>query len=106
MSARGLRGLIVAGVIAGTLAMAPSMNAQVRRNNRCAQHIRQAEANLQKAIRRHGEHSKQANQRRRQLEKVRERCGGRLDRGPQAAPEARGRRGPQGHSGGTRRDQT
>jgi hypothetical protein len=36
--------------------------------------IRKAEENLQKAVRTHGEDSKQAEERRRQLEEVRRRC--------------------------------
>ena len=40
----------------------------------CAKDIRKAEANLDKAIRKHGEHSPQAEQRRRELEEVRRRC--------------------------------
>ena len=40
----------------------------------CAKDIRRAEANLDKAIRKHGEHSPQAEQRRRELEEVRRRC--------------------------------
>jgi len=40
----------------------------------CAKDIRKAEANLDKAVRKHGEHSPQAEQRRRELEDVRRRC--------------------------------
>ena len=40
----------------------------------CAKDIRKAEANLEKAVRKHGEHSPQAEQRRRELEDVRRRC--------------------------------
>ena len=45
------------------------------RDRKCEQKIHKAEAELQKAIRRHGEHSRQAEQRRRQLQEQRERCG-------------------------------
>ncbi len=44
------------------------------RDRKCEQRIHKAEGELQKAIRRHGEHSRQAEQRRRQLEEQRERC--------------------------------
>jgi hypothetical protein len=44
------------------------------RDDRCRNDIRKAEQNLEKAVRKHGERSKQAEQRRRQLEEVRERC--------------------------------
>jgi hypothetical protein len=77
MKSRSLKGLIVAGLIAGMLVMVPSVEAQRRpNNNKCAQRIRQAEYNLQRAIQRNGQRSKQAAQRRRQLETARERCGG------------------------------
>jgi uncharacterized membrane protein YccC len=46
----------------------------VDRDDKCERRVHQAEENLQKAIRRHGEHSRQAEQRRRQLEEARERC--------------------------------
>jgi hypothetical protein len=44
------------------------------RDDKCERQVHKAEANLQKAIRRHGEHSRQAEQRRHQLEEARERC--------------------------------
>lgn len=44
------------------------------RDDRCEQRIRKAEANLNKEVRRHGEHSRQAEQRRRELEQARARC--------------------------------
>ena len=44
------------------------------RDDKCERRIHRAEENLEKAIRRHGEHSRQAEQRRHQLEEVRERC--------------------------------
>jgi len=76
MAASAWKGLLVAGLMAGMLAAVPSVEAQRYPNNKCAQRIRQAEFNLQKAIQRHGRRSKQAAQRRRQLEMARERCGG------------------------------
>lgn len=44
------------------------------RDDRCEHRIRKAELNLQKAIRKHGDHSRQAEARRRELEQARERC--------------------------------
>jgi hypothetical protein len=44
------------------------------RDDKCERQVHKAEANLQKAIRRHGEHSEQAEQKRHQLEEARERC--------------------------------
>ncbi len=40
----------------------------------CAKDVRNAEQKLHQAIRRHGEHSRQAQERRRHLEDVRYRC--------------------------------
>jgi hypothetical protein len=48
------------------------------RHYRCERRIRQAEANLQRAIARHGENSRQAERRRRELEEIRARCRGQL----------------------------
>jgi len=42
--------------------------------HRCERQIRKAENNLQKAIRKHGERSRQAERRRHELEEARERC--------------------------------
>ena len=66
--------LLGAALLAGMLLAVPSLEAQPRRN-RCEQRIRQAEYNLQKAIRRHGPRSRQAAHRRRELDVARERCG-------------------------------
>ena len=44
------------------------------RDDKCHRRIEKAEANLQKAVRKHGEHSRQAEQRRHELEEIRERC--------------------------------
>ena len=48
------------------------------RRYHCERRIRQAEINLQRAIERHGERSRQAEKRRRELEEVRARCRGQL----------------------------
>jgi hypothetical protein len=44
------------------------------RDDKCERRIHKAEENLQKAIRRHGEHSRQAEQKRHELEEAREQC--------------------------------
>ena len=44
------------------------------RDRKCEQRIRKAEFNLDKAIRRHGPGSRQAERRRQELEEARERC--------------------------------
>lgn len=43
--------------------------------NDCDQRIHRAEENLRKAVERHGEHSRQAEERRHELEEARRRCG-------------------------------
>lgn len=48
--------------------------ARADRDDKCRNDIHKAEENLEKAVRKHGEHSKQAEKRRRQLHEVRERC--------------------------------
>lgn len=42
--------------------------------DKCERRIRKAEANLQQAIRRHGEHSRQAENKRRALERAHDTC--------------------------------
>jgi hypothetical protein len=48
--------------------------ARADRGDACRRQIRKAEENLEKAIRKHGEQSRQAEQGRRQLEEIRECC--------------------------------
>lgn len=48
--------------------------AQAERVDRCRQRIHKAEANLDVAVRRHGRHSRQAEKRRMELERVRDQC--------------------------------
>lgn len=45
-----------------------------RAEDRCERDIHKAEDNLRVAIEKHGEHSRQAEKRRRELEEVRHRC--------------------------------
>jgi hypothetical protein len=54
--------------------------ARTRSCNNCDQRIHRAEENLDKAIRRHGEHSREAERRRHELEEARRSCGGDHDR--------------------------
>lgn len=44
------------------------------RDDRCRRDVHKAEERLEKAIHKHGEHSRQAEDRRHQLEETRERC--------------------------------
>ena len=50
------------------------------RDNGCRDRIQKAEAKLRREIDRHGEHSRQAQKRRDELDRVRERCGRDRDR--------------------------
>ncbi len=67
-------GLLAAAVF-GLLLLggAPRAHAD-NRDERCERRIHKAEENLERAIRRHGERSRQAENRRHQLEEARERC--------------------------------
>ena len=69
---RFLAVLITAAMILGSSAIASAVD----RDSKCEQRIHKAEDNLQKAVRKHGEHSRQAEQKRHQLEEARERCHG------------------------------
>jgi hypothetical protein len=55
------------------LAGVPTL-AHADRDDRCRRDVEKAEHNLAKEVRKHGEHSRQAEERRRQLEAVRARC--------------------------------
>jgi ribulose kinase len=61
--------MLGASVLAGV-----ATPARADRTDKCRRDIRKAEENLEKAVRKHGEHSRQAEERRRQLEEVRRRC--------------------------------
>jgi len=64
-----LRAMLGASLLAGL-----ATPAHAHSDDKCRNDIRKAEENLEKAVRKHGEHSKQAQQRRHQLEETRERC--------------------------------
>jgi len=68
LSKSGLFAILLSGfLLMGSVAPAHGFD-------RCEARIRKAERNLERAIRRHGVHSIQAERRRDQLERVRERC--------------------------------
>jgi hypothetical protein len=67
-----IRKTLAAGLAATALLAVPAF-AKVHRD-KCEQKYRKAEANLQQAIRKHGERSRQAEQKREQLERVRATC--------------------------------
>ncbi len=51
-----------------------------RADERCERDMHRAEDRLRQAIEKHGEHSRQADKRRHELEEVRQRCGDHHDR--------------------------
>jgi len=66
---------ILAAVLAAFFLLGSGVPAQAMdRHSKCERRIRQAEVNLEKAIRKHGERSRQAEHRRRELYEARERC--------------------------------
>jgi hypothetical protein len=66
---------LLAGAVFGLLLFggAPRAHADDR-DDKCERKIHKAEENLRKAERKHGEHSRQAEQKRHQLEEIRESC--------------------------------
>jgi hypothetical protein len=67
-------GVIAAILVAFFLVGSAVPSRALDRDDKCERQVQKAEANLQKAIRRHGEHSEQAEQKRHQLQEARERC--------------------------------
>ena len=76
---RSFKKLVLAGLLAGSL-LAGSAMAYDRDGGRCEQRIDKAQRNLRKAVRKHGEGSRQAQKRREQLERARQQCGMNGDR--------------------------
>lgn len=75
------RATFLAAALGGFLLLGSVAPAQARdRDDKCAQRIHKAEEKLEKEIRRHGEHSRQAGKRRRELENARRGCRGDRDR--------------------------
>jgi hypothetical protein len=75
MSLRKMFGkTILCAMLAISLLAGVATPARADRDDKCQRDIHRAEENLEKAVHKHGEHSRQAEDRRRQLEEVRERC--------------------------------
>ena len=75
------RATFLTAALCGFLLLGSTAPAQARdRDDKCAQRIHKAEEKLEKEIRRHGEHSRQAEKRRRELENARRGCRGDRDR--------------------------
>lgn len=66
--------LFISSLIIGGLMVAVVPAQAFDRDDRCEQRIRDAERDLHKAERKHGEHSRQADEKRHRLEEIRERC--------------------------------
>ncbi len=71
---QNLRALVLILVVAFLGGSALPAKALDRDDERCHRQVEKAERNLNKAVRRHGEHSPQAERRRHELEEARERC--------------------------------
>jgi hypothetical protein len=65
---------ILCAMLAMSLLAGLATPARADRDDKCRRDIQKAEENLDKAVHKHGEHSRQAEDRRHQLEAVRERC--------------------------------
>ena len=77
-SAHRWRMILLAPALGGMLLFGVASNS--RSCNDCGEHIRRAEEDLHRAVDRHGEHSREAEQRRRELAEIRERCHEQRDR--------------------------
>jgi len=81
MSVKNLFGRTAAfAVVGGLLSFAGAIPAHADRDDhdrdreKCERRVHKAEENLERAVRKHGEHSRQAEQRRHQVEETRESC--------------------------------
>ena len=74
MSIRFAKSVVAAAVLSVLLLFAAVPPSHADERERCQQRIEKAEARLDQAIRKHGEHSHQADDRRRDLRAERERC--------------------------------
>lgn len=67
------KSVIVPAILGGFLLVGVAVPSQAR-DNGCEARVHQAERNLEKAVKKHGERSHQAEQQRRKLEQEREQC--------------------------------
>jgi len=70
MSLKKICGQMLLSAMLGTVLVAGAAPARAD----CRRDIEKAQINLDKAVRKHGEHSRQAEERRHQLEAIRARC--------------------------------
>jgi len=68
------RPAFLGAVLSASLLVGTAIPANADQDDRCRRDVHKAEQNLEKAIQKHGEHSRQAEDRRHQLEELRERC--------------------------------
>ena len=68
------RSIRILGIALLTLVGLVGSSLPARADDRCDRDVHKAEENLRVAIEKHGEHSKQADKRRRELDDVRRRC--------------------------------
>jgi hypothetical protein len=73
---RIVAGILTACLMLGSFSVMQAEDRGRDRDRKCEQKIEKAENALRNAIRKHGEHSRQAEQKRRKLEETRERCHG------------------------------
>lgn len=65
---------ILGAVLSASLLLGTAIPAHADQDDHCRHDVQRAERNLDKAVRKYGEHSRQAEDRRHQLEEARERC--------------------------------
>ena len=65
---------ILGAVLSASLLLGAAIPASADQDDHCRHDVQRAERNLDKAVRKYGEQSRQAEDRRHQLEEVRERC--------------------------------
>ena len=75
MTNKNRAGQVILGALLGASLLAgTAVPAHADQDERYRRDVHRAEQNLDKAIRKHGEHSRQAEDSRRRLDEVRERC--------------------------------
>ena len=74
MSLHKVFGTLLCAALGASLLAGVATPARADREDACRRQGRKADDNLEKAVRRHGEHSRQAEQRRWQMEETRECC--------------------------------
>lgn len=71
---KGLGKMLLSAMLFASLLGGVATPAHADRGDRCRRDVRRAEENLERAVRKHGERSRQADKRRHELEETQERC--------------------------------